>query len=222
MKKLSSPIKLIKDSFKIFFEKKNLVYFASIYLAITLFQVFSYFQGYFINTSSPSSELTPLVGTIFVIGILNFIVYILTLVAGIFAVKNVVAGDSLNFKKTLLFAWKNIWKFFLLTILVFLATLGGLVLLIIPGIIFGIWFAFSGFAFVDKGLGVKASMGKSRELVKGRFWQVFYRLLIFGLFSGLVSAVASAIPFGIGSMTVTLAGALFMLPSFLLYKELSD
>jgi hypothetical protein len=220
MKKLSSPFKLIKDSFKIFFKKENLRYFALVYIAVTIFQAPSYFQGYFVNTNSTDFKFTPLIGIVFVIGILNFVVYILTSIAGIFAVKNVVAGKTLDFRSTAIFAWKNGWRFFLLIVLVFLATFGGLILLIIPGIIFGIWFAFAGFIFVDKGLGIKASMGRSRELVKNRFWQVFYRLLVFGLFSGLVNVAASAVPFGVGSVVVTLAGALFILPSYLLYKEL--
>lgn len=221
MKKLSSPFELIKDSVTIFFRKENLRYFVSIYLAVALFQVLSYIQNYFVNVNPSDFKPTPLIGVIAVIGILNFVVYILTLVAGIFAVKNVIAGKIIGFKKTLIFAWQNGWKFFLLIVLVFLATFGGLILLVIPGIIFGIWFAFASFMFVDKSLGIKDSMSKSRELVKGRFWQVFYRLLIFGLFSSLVSVVASAVPFGIGSVAVTLAGALFVLPSYLLYKELS-
>jgi hypothetical protein len=64
-------------------------------------------------------------------------------------------------------------------------------------------------------------MGKSRELVKGRFWAILWRIFVFELFSGLVGFTLSAIPFGIGSDLITLAGVLFMLPIFLLYKELS-
>ncbi len=214
MKKLSSPVKLIKDAFKIFFEKKNLPYFVLVYLPIIPFQIFSYFQE--------SMKFIPPVGVTVLISFVYFVVYLLTMVAGISAVKRVTAKETLDVKKTFIFAWKNLWKFFLLMILVFLATFGGFVLLIIPGIIFAVWFSFSSFVFVDKGLGVKASMGKSRELVKGRFWAVLGRLFVFGLFSGFVGLVVSIIPLGIGAALVTLAGALFMLPSFLLYKELSS
>ena len=194
MKKLSSPVKLIKDSFKIFFEKKNLLYFASIYLLLVPFQIIFYFQG--------DVKSAPLIGAIALVNLVYLVVYLLTLAAGISAIKRVVAKEPL-------------------VTLVFLATFGGVLLLIIPGIIFGVWLSFSNFVFIDKGLGVKASMGKSRELIKGRFWAVLYRLLVFGLFSGLAGAVVSAITFGIGSALVALAGALFMLPSYLLYKELS-
>jgi hypothetical protein len=209
MKKLSSPVKLIK----IFFEKKNLLYFASIYLLLVPFQIIFYFQG--------DVKSAPLIGAIALVNLVYLVVYLLTLAAGISAIKRVVAKEPLDFRKTYAFAWKNLWKFSILVTLVFLATFGGVLLLIIPGIIFGVWLSFSNFVFIDKGLGVKASMGKSRELIKGRFWAVLYRLLVFGLFSGLAGAVVSAITFGIGSALVALAGALFMLPSYLLYKELS-
>jgi hypothetical protein len=213
MKKLSSPVKLIKDSFTIFFEKKNLIYFILIYLFLVPFQIFFYFEG---NLKS-----APLIGVAAFVNLVYLVFYLLVLAAGISAVKRVVAKESLDFKKTYAFAWKNLWKFSILVTLVFLATFGGVLLLIIPGIIFGVWLSFSNFVFIDKGLGVKASMGKSRELIKGRFWAVLWRLFVFGLFSGLAGAVVSAVPFAIGSVIVTLAGALFMLPSYLLYKELS-
>jgi len=213
MKKLSSPIKLIKDSLTIFFEKKNLLYFVSIYLLLVPFQIIFYFQG--------DVKSAPLVGAIVLVNILYLVIYLLTLAAGISAIKRVVAKDLLDIKETYVFAWKNLWKFSILVTLVFLATLGGVLLLIVPGIIFGIWLSFSNFVFIDKGLGVKASMGKSRELVRGKFWAVLWRLFVFGLFSGLAGAIVSAVPFGIGSALVALAGALFMLPSYLLYRELS-
>jgi hypothetical protein len=213
MKKLSSPIELIKDSFNIFFEKKNILSLVLIYLPLIPFQLLFYFQE--------NINFFPPTGVIILINLVYLVVYLLTLLAGVSAIKRVTAKESVDVKRIYTFALKNLWKFSLLVVLVFLVSLGGFILLIIPGIIFGTWFSFSNFIFVDKGLGVKASMGKSRELVKGRFWAVLGRLLVFGLFSGLAGFIVSVIPFGIGQTLVTLAGALFMLPSFLLYKELS-
>ncbi len=214
MKRLSSPIELIKESFGIFFEKKNVLYLILIYLPLIPFQLAFYFQE-FIKYTSPTVVIV-------LVNLVYLVIYLLALLAGVSAVKKVVTKEQPDFKKTYIFAWKNLWKFFLLVALVFLANLGGFILLIIPGIIFSTWFSFSNFIFVDKGLGIKASIGKSRELVKGRFWAVLGRLLVFGFFSGLVGFIVSIIPFGIGQTLVTLAGALFMLPSFLLYKELSS
>jgi hypothetical protein len=215
MQKLSSPIKLIKESFETFTEKKNLQIFVLTFILLVPFQIALYFLDGVKNNS-----------TIWIIVVLNLfyvICYLLTQLAGIFVVKKVVDKDTdISFKNVLLFVKKNLWKFFLLEVLVFLAVLGGFILLIIPGIVLSVWFSFSCFIFVDQRLGIKASMGKSRNLVKGRFWAVFGRVVVFGLFSGLVGAVLSFIPYGIGSYLVTLAEGLFILPSFLLYRELAS
>jgi hypothetical protein len=217
MQKLSSPIRLIDESFKIFFAKENIFYFISIYLILIPFQVFSYFQN--------SLESTPYAIIVVIVNILALIAYFLTSIAGILAVKRVIDGGQLNYKDTMASAWKNLWRYFLLSALLFLITLGGTILLIIPGIIFSIWFSFSGFVFIDQGLGIKASLSRSRQLFKGRFWSVYWRIIVFGIFFGLVTGLVfllSLIPFGIGSSIYTLAGAFYIIPYYLLYKELDE
>jgi hypothetical protein len=222
MKNLSSPIKLIDESFRTFFAKENIFYFISIYLIMVPFQIFSYFQESLVSSGNWSS--LPYSFAIIAINILYFIAYLLTSVAGIVAVKRVVDKEKLDFKDTMTFAWKNLWGLFLLSALMFLIILGGMILLIIPGIIFSIWFTFSKFIYVDQGLGIKASLGKSRELFKGRFWSVYWRLFVIGIFFALFVGISmyllSLIPFGIGSAIAVLAGAFFILPCYLLYREL--
>lgn len=214
MQKLSSPFKLIEDSIKIFFDKKNLVYLMLIYVLLVPFQVFQYFRE--------SLNLTSLSGVIAAIDILYLVIYLFISLAGILAVKKVVDSENLSIKETFTLSWKRLWGFFLVSVLVFLVDLGGTILLVIPGIIFAIWFSFSTFVFVDKELGTKASMSKSRALVKGRFWAILGRFIIFGLFGATLGLAASYIPYNIGSYILTLLGALTILPSYLLYKEISD
>lgn len=211
MKELSPPIELVKKSLKIFFEKKNLIYFLKVYSPMIPFAVISVAQQYF----------TWISGAFLVVGLISLVVYFLVGLAGIYAVQGVVSGNVLSIKGTYEAAWANLWKFSLLAILIFLITLGGTLLLIIPGIIFGVWFAFSRFVFVDKNIGVKASLSASKALVKGRFWKVFGRLIVFGIFFILIEIVTGIVPFGLGSILTGVAGALLLLPSYLLYKELS-
>src|SRR3990172_12728075 len=220
MQTLSSPIKLIKDSVKIFFVKKNLIYFISIYLILVPFQIFQYFQGAFADISVKNIEYDPYVWVTLIVTILYFLIYFLSSAATILAVKKVIASEPLNFKETITFAWKNLWQYLTLSILVFLAVFGGLILLIIPGLVFSVWFFSAKFVFFDKGLGIKASMAESHRLVKGRFWAVWWRLFVFGLFTALAGFTISVIPYGIGGVITTLFGALFVLPAYLLYKEL--
>lgn len=220
MQKLSSPIKLIQDSFKIFFEKGNLVFFLSVYLLLVPFRIFSYFQSYLID-SNGYAKYSWSATLVLIVNLLFIVVYFLTLIMSIEGMKRIVDKSTPSFKKVMIFARKNMWGFFLVTLLVFLATFGGIILLIIPGIIFGIWFSQSTFVFVDQGLGVKSSLLKSKELVKNRFWAILGRYIVFGLFTLIVEIVLNLIPFKLGGLFTTFLGALFILPSFLLYKELS-
>ncbi len=65
-----------------------------------------------------------------------------------------------------------------LSFLVGLIVVGGFILVIIPGIIFSIWFTFVAQARVlDKKKGVSA-LGFSRTLVKGNWWGVFGRIVV--------------------------------------------
>lgn len=216
--KITGPIELIKKSVQIFFEKKNLIYFLKIYSPLIPFAVISAIQNY-LNTSN-----YPLVswvsGMLLFIGVASLIVYFWVGLAGIYAISGVYSGNILSIKGVYEAAWHSLWKFSLLSILLFLILLGGTLLLIIPGIIFGIWYSFSKFAFVD-GSGIKDSLTRSKRLVVGKFWKIFGRLIVFGLFAALAQILIGSIPYGIGSLIITLFGALFVLPSYLLYRELS-
>ena len=76
------------------------------------------------------------------------------------------------------------------SILTGLAVLGGLILFIIPGIIFAIWLAFTMYSVVlDNTSGVEA-LHHSKELVRGRWVDVFWRLLAPGAIFGVVAIIA--------------------------------
>ncbi len=92
----------------------------------------------------------------------------------------------------------------------------------IPGIIFVVWFAFSQFILLEEdNIRTTQVLKKSKKLVDGRFWQIFVRLFVFGIFFSLVTILTVVIPYRIGSIINLFLGPLFILPSYLLYKELS-
>lgn len=75
---------------------------------------------------------------------------------------------------------------FIAIVLASLATVGGFVLLFVPGIIFGLWFLFSLHAVsIDSETGLQA-LSKSKQLAKGRWWPVFWRLFAPGFVFGLI------------------------------------
>ncbi len=229
--KLSGPVEIIKQSISLFFKRENFLYFIKIYTILVPFTVFSFFQGIFFNSASNSLTATD-IGQILSrygwflwvsipVGLLYVIISFWVSVSGIKAVANVTGNLNRDIKSTLQFSWKILWRFSLLAILFLLIEIGGLILLIIPAIIFGVWYGFAQYIFVNEEKGVRESLGVSKNLVTGRFWKVFGRLFVFGLFGILVQIIFSLIPFGLGSVISPFFGALLILPNFLLYKELS-
>jgi hypothetical protein len=83
----------------------------------------------------------------------------------------------------------------LVSVLVGLATVGGLILFIIPGIYIGVRLAVSIEALVVEGRRGTQAMGRSWELVGGHWWHAFATLLVAALLTGLVNALITA-PFG--------------------------
>lgn len=75
-----------------------------------------------------------------------------------------------SFRKVIPYLWIN----FLFGAVV----LGGLFLLIIPGIIFFVWFFLSSIVMVTGGGGGVTGLLKSREYVRGYFWPVVIRIIV--------------------------------------------
>jgi len=68
------------------------------------------------------------------------------------------------------------WPALLISILTSLIIIGGFILLIVPGVIFAIWYAFSFYAVVLDQHKVMDALKTSKNLVQGRWWAVWWRL----------------------------------------------
>jgi hypothetical protein len=83
-----------------------------------------------------------------------------------------------------------------------LGVLGGLILLIVPGLyLFTIWALISPVIVMEKA-GVMDSFGRSRALVRGNGWQVFGVIVLIFILNGIASAVLSSLFNGIASDAV--------------------
>jgi hypothetical protein len=218
MKKLSSPFTLIKNAVDIFSKKENVVFLVKIYLPVGFFSLLSVLQDYLPSSVRNSIWFNVTTG---ILQIISILVGIFVTASGIMALAKVVGGGELSVMKTFRTAWKKYWIFLLISIVLFLIYLFGFVLLIVPGVLFVVWFAFTKFIAIEKGTGVKESFVKSKELVKGIYWKVLGRLIIFGLFVIAIEAILTVIPYGAGAIIGSLLGGLFMLPTYLLYREIS-
>ena len=130
--------------------------------------------------------------------------------------------QKLGIGKALRKGWSRWLSYLWISFLVGLCIVGGTILLIIPGIIFFVWFAFAQYLLVDKDVkGIKA-LSQSRELVKGYWWPVFGRVLLITLIIIGVDMVLGLIPF-IGNLVIQLLVYPFMFVFyFILYEDLKQ
>ncbi len=97
-----------------------------------------------------------------------------------------------------------------------LAILGGLILFIIPGIIFSIWFAFSSYILISEGKKGRQALSESKELTKGYWWAIFGRFAL----STLLIAIISWSPL-VGDIVSIFFGVPFgTIYAYLMYEDL--
>jgi hypothetical protein len=106
-----------------------------------------------------------------------------------------VAGQDLGLEQSYRFGFARLGPILIVAILVGLATLAGLIVLIIPGIYIGVRLAVSTQALVVEGKGGTQAMRRSWDLVGGHWWHAAFTVLLAGLLTEVVNAVITA-PFG--------------------------
>lgn len=90
-------------------------------------------------------------------------------------------------------------NYFIGSLLYSLIVIGGILLLIIPGIIWSVKYSFVTYLIVDKGMSPNEALHKSGEITNGSKWQLFW----FGIVLGLINIVGALIFF---------VGLLFTIP----------
>jgi uncharacterized membrane protein len=70
------------------------------------------------------------------------------------------------------------WKFLGASILLAIAVIVGFLLLIVPGIIFGLMFMFTTFIVIERELGPIDAMNESNRMTRGHKWQLFGFVLL--------------------------------------------
>lgn len=118
--------------------------------------------------------------------------------------------------------WSKYWPFFLVSLLTGLIIGLGFLFLIVPGIIFAVWFAFPTYVVIceDK-RGFKA-LSRSRELVKGHWWSVAKRVFAIMIITFPLSMSAQFIPY-LGQLAfIILFPPFSVIYSYLIYQNLKE
>ncbi len=132
-------------------------------------------------------DIMPLVETLLQIAstIVNVIVTLGFIKLSLSVYDGVKPSVSIIFSQT-----KYFFRYFFASVLYGLIVLGGMLLLVIPGIIWAIRFRYFGYAIVAKDMKIIESLKESRRLTKGLTWKLFvFSLALFGInLLGLIPA----------------------------------
>jgi Membrane domain of glycerophosphoryl diester phosphodiesterase len=109
------------------------------------------------------------------------------------AVASVLIGREPSVADSYRYGYRHIWSILLVGILFVLAVIGGLILLIIPGIIFAVRFSVSIPALVVEGKRGTEALGRSWNLVRGRSWSVFGAFIVVSFLTGVLTSVLTAL-----------------------------
>lgn len=135
-------------------------------------------------------------------GIVGIIIILLIIAGSLFSVlantsvllafkQSVDQGTIPAWKETLSKVWPCLLPIIWVSLLVTLIFLGGLILFIIPALIFSIWYAFSTYQVLFEGARGWAALQASKKMVKGRWFAIAWRLVAPGVIFGLLIAVTS-------------------------------
>lgn len=120
----------------------------------------------------------------------NFIIEILSIVVGVLVffvwvrlVFALLEKKKFNpFSKAALPSLKQYWNLLKTVILYSLCILGGIILLIVPGLYFSGRLMFAPYLSIEKNQGARKSIEESWEMTKGNGWRIFWKSFLIGLF----------------------------------------
>lgn len=118
------------------------------------------------------------------------------------SVSEVYLGRDISVKEAYQAILPRIWILIGASILVGLTVAAGFMLLIVPGIIFGLWFALTTQCIVLENEGVTGGMGRSRSLVKGNLGKVFAVGFLASIIVGIIGIIV-ALPLQAASAFLT-------------------
>jgi hypothetical protein len=132
---------------------------------------------------------------------INFFFSLISLFVGLFisivlisSIKSLIKKEPIDLMALYNASYSKILSYFWISILAGLAVLGGTILLVIPGIIFSVWFSFAAIIFVIEGVKGTESLKSSKELVKGKFWPVLWRWVASYAIYGIILTIVVLIP----------------------------
>jgi hypothetical protein len=134
-----------------------------------------------------------------IVTLLSMLVYLLTTAGCFKAIGHAYLGEKIDWRASLGFAVKRLHSVLWVSILTGLAVVGGLFLLLVGSIWLGVAFALALPALLLEDKKGTAALGRSYNLIKGRWWRTFGLLLagytLASVISGIVQGILAALMF---------------------------
>jgi hypothetical protein len=121
--------------------------------------------------------------------IVSMIVWILSTMALTMVAHKTSDGQAIGVWESYNLSLGLFWRYIWTGILYFLIVLGGMFLLIIPGIIWGTRYIFAPYLVIMEGIGGREALSRSKAITKGRLGGVFGREFVLGLLFFLVITI---------------------------------
>lgn len=148
-------------------------------------------SGIFSQMSSYASETSGAAVVFALVGVFVGVVGQLFVKMGTisFALKAHDAPEVARFED--LWAPEKFWSYLIASILVGLIVVAGIILLIVPGIIWALRFMFVPYLIIDRKLDVSAAMRESSRITLGHKWQLLGLVVVLGLLNilGLLALI---------------------------------
>lgn len=214
-RELSAIGELFAQSWELFKERIGvllvlyLVIFAALLIPLAIFGGL----GFAISMALPGMRLPLLIGG----GVAGGIVALVAVYWGGAALVFAVTDSSIGVRAALEKGWERLGSFLWLYSIAIFVILGGFVLGILPGVIFYVWFFFAQFILAAEGHVGLAALQQSREYIRGRFLDVFFRLFVMGL----VSLAVGWVPI-VGSVLSLVVVPFSLIYHYRIYAELRE
>jgi hypothetical protein len=157
--------------------------------AVSLFTFVGGFESFAAYLTKP--DFIDIIGLVFGVTTITIVTISVNYIAQVIALSrstDVDGGGAVSIYSIYKEASGKLFPYFWVMILCGLIIVGGMILLIVPGIIFSVWFAFSSFTFIVGNEKGAAALKKSKQYVRGIWLEVFLRFIAAALLAFLLSA----------------------------------
>jgi hypothetical protein len=108
-------------------------------------------------------------------------------------------GEQTDWKRSLAYAGRRIHSLVWVSFLGAVVTLLGFVACVIPGIYLAVGFTVAVPVLLTEGLRGRAALGRSRRLIKGRWWGTLALIVLGAILTGVVNSALSALVVGVAA-----------------------